>query len=185
LTRPALDAGRRAEIRPAFGFQCEPNPRGAVQAGVTNFLGSHLLTALLAGILGAAAMEFAMWLTTRVGPARGSMIVALGSLITGSRKNAFLVGALVHLIAGVGFALLYIWGMEAFGFTHLPAVVAVGIGFGLLHGMMVSLMLVWVVSDHHPLEEFKGADLAIGLSHFMGHIAYGAAVGLVVGLLSS
>lgn len=48
--------------------------------------------------------------------------------------------------------------------------------------MAISLMLFWVVSDHHLLEEFKEADLLVGLTHFAGHVAYGAMVGLVVGL---
>jgi hypothetical protein len=51
-----------------------------------------------------------------------------------------------------------------------------------LHGIIVSLMLVWVVADQHPLEEFKEADLLVGLGHFAGHVAYGAVVGLIVGL---
>jgi len=55
-----------------------------------------------------------------------------------------------------------------------------GVGFG--HGMIVSLMLVWVVAEQHPLEEFQEADLAIGLSHLAGHVAFGGVVGLVVGL---
>ena len=57
-----------------------------------------------------------------------------------------------------------------------------GLGVGTLHGMLVSLMLVWVVSESHPLPEFKDAGLEVGLSHFVGHVAYGAVVGLVVGL---
>ena len=65
----------------------------------------------------------------------------------------------------------------------LPALVLVGLGVGVLHGIVVSLMLVWIVADRHPLEEFKEADLLVGLSHFAGHAAYGAMVGLVVGLM--
>ena len=149
--------------------------------GMDHFLIRYLLTSLIAGILGVIAMEFVMWLTTRVGPARGSMIVALGSLITGSRENAFRVGARVHFTVGVIFALLYVWGMRTWGFTHFPIALAAGLGFGALHGIVVSLMLVWVVSNRHPLEEFKEADLAIGLNHFIGHVAYGGIVGLVVG----
>jgi len=38
------------------------------------------------------------------------------------------------------------------------------------------------VAEHHPLEEFNEAGFAIGLSHFAGHVAYGAVIGLVVGL---
>ncbi len=147
-----------------------------------NFVVSYLLTSLVAGLLGVMVLEFVMWLTSRGGPAHGSMVLALGGLLTRSRARAFRVGAMVHGIAGVGFALIYVWVMGSLGYTHFPRVLEVGLGLGLVHGLLVSLALVWVVADHHPLEEFKEADLAIGLSHFVGHVAYGAAVALVVGL---
>ena len=47
--------------------------------------------------------------------------------------------------------------------------------------MIVSLSLVWVVAERHPLAEFRGADFAIGLCHLAGHLAFGAVVGLVAG----
>lgn len=146
------------------------------------FMVSYLPTALVAGVLGVAAMELVMWLITRKGWAQGNMIIAIGSLVTGSRKNAFQVGALLHLISGVVFALLYAWVMWKFGFTHLRSSLTAGVGFGALQGMIVSLMLVWIVAERHPLEEFNEAGLAIGVSHVAGHVAFGAVVGLVVGL---
>ncbi|MND05087.1 hypothetical protein D3C83_256700 [compost metagenome] len=48
--------------------------------------------------------------------------------------------------------------------------------------MVVSLGLVWVVAERHPLEEFNEAGLAIGLSHIIGHVAFGLVVGLVIGI---
>ena len=143
---------------------------------------TFLLTALVAGLLGGAAMEFAMWLISRAGWASGNMIIALGSLITKSRENAFRVGAIVHAISAVGFAAVYAMLMLILGLTHLPLSLMLGLGVGALHGMLVSLMLVWVVSESHPLPEFKEAGLEVGLSHFVGHVAYGGVVGLVVGL---
>jgi hypothetical protein len=151
---------------------------------MADFTFNWLFVPLVAGGLGVAAMELVMWLMTSNGLARGNMVVALGGLLTGERRHAFRVGLSVHLTAGAAFALLYLWGLRSFGMTHFPAVLYASIGFGLFHGMVVSLLLVWVVSDHHPLKEFKGADLAIGLSHFAGHAAFGLTVGLVVGLLS-
>ena len=145
---------------------------------------NYLLTSAVAGLAGVAALELAMGLLTRKGLTRGNMIVALGGLITRSRANAFGVGLVMHLLAGVGFALLYVWGMRASGVTHFPAVLAMGAGMGAVHGIFVSLMLVWVIAEHHPLEEFKEADLAIGLEHVVGHLAYGVTVGFVVGLAS-
>jgi len=149
---------------------------------ITSSILKYLLTALVAGVLGGLAMELVMWLISRIGLAKGDMILALGSLLTKSRENAYRVGLFIHVTAALGFALAYTLVMLALGFTQLPTSLMLGLGCGVMHGLMVSLMLVWVVADHHPLEEFKEADLLVGLTHLAGHVAYGAVVGLVVGL---
>lgn len=141
-----------------------------------------LLTVLTAGLLGGAAMELTMWLIARKGWAKGNMIVALGSLFTHARANAFRVGVMVHAFSAIIFATLYTLALMALHYTVLPEAFALGMGFGFVHGMLVSLALVWVVADQHPLEEFKEADLAIGLCHLAGHVAYGGIVGVVVGV---
>ena len=145
-------------------------------------IGSFLVTALIAGILGGAAMELAMGLISRGGWAKGDMIVAIGSLVTKSRDNAFRVGAIIHAICAVGFAAVYTMLMLVLGVTQLPLSMMLGLGVGVLHGILVSLMLVWVVSESHPLPEFNDAGLEVGLSHFIGHVVYGGVVGVVVGL---
>lgn len=150
-----------------------------------NLTTSHFFIALVAGFAGMFAMEVAMWLITRRGWAKGNMIVALGSLVTRKRENAFLIGGLLHVVAAVFFAMLYLLAMEQFGFDHLPASLFAGVGFGVLHGMVVTLTLVWVVSEQHPLEEFQDAGLAVGVSHIAGHVAYGAVVGFVIGIMSA
>jgi hypothetical protein len=146
------------------------------------FLVKYLCTALAAGVVGGLAMEGAMWLIAKGGLARGDMILALGSLVTKSRENAYRVGLMVHATAAIGFGLVYTLLMVTLGYTDMPMSLMLGLGVGTFHGILVSLMLVWVVADRHPLEEFKEADLLVGLSHFAGHVAYGAVVGLVVGL---
>lgn len=142
-----------------------------------------LAVALLAGVLGAAAMEAVMWGIGRAGWAKADMIVALGSLFTHRRENAFRVGVVLHAISAVVFSIGYALAMLALEQTALPGSFVLGLGIGVLHGIIVSLMLVWVVSEQHPLEEFKEADLAIGLSHLTGHVAFGGMIGLVVGVL--
>ncbi len=149
---------------------------------MTTFILKYLLTSLVAGVLGGLAMQLVMGLISRAGLAKGDMILALGSLLTKSRENAYRTGLFIHVTAALGFALVYALLLVTLGYTHLPLSLMVGLGVGVLHGLLVSLMLVWVVADKHPLEEFKEADLLVGLSHFAGHVAYGAVVGLVVGL---
>lgn len=147
------------------------------------FLIKYLVTSLLAGVLAGLAMELVMWLIARAGLAKGDMVLALGSLLTKSRENAYRVGLIIHVTAAVGFAFVYALLMVVLDYTQLPASLMLGLGVGALHGIMVSLMLVWVVADRHPLEEFKEADLLVGLTHFIGHVIYGGIVGLVVGIM--
>lgn len=143
-----------------------------------------LITAILAAILGAAAMGAVMWLMTRAQWAHSNMVIAVGSLFTRIREDAAKVGFIVHCVSAVGWAIIYTLAMIHLHLTGFPRAFFTGIGFGVLHGIVVSLMLVWVVSDQHPLEEFRGADFAIGLCHLVGHVVYGAGVGFVIGLAS-
>ncbi len=143
---------------------------------------NYLLTSVIAGVFGGSAMLFAMWLMTRGGLAKGNMVVALGGLVTRSRESALRVGAVLHTISAIGFAMVYTMLMLWLDATGMPNALKVGLGVGFLHGLIVSLMLVWVVAEGHPLEEYNEAGLAVGLSHLLGHVVYGAVVGLVVGI---
>ena len=143
---------------------------------------NYLLTSVVAGLLGGSAMLFAMWLMTHGGLAKGNMIVALGGMVTRSRESALRVGLMLHTLSAVGFAMVYAMLMLWFGGTAMPTAVVLGAGAGFFHGLIVSLMLVWVVAEGHPFEEYNEAGLAVGLSHLLGHIVYGAVVGLVVGI---
>ena len=147
-------------------------------------IAEYLVTSFIAGVFGITAMEMVMWRIGRTQWAKGNMIVALGSLITRRRTNAFRTGLILHIISATLFALLYTLAMEGLGLARWPTAFFVGTGFGVLHGIVVSLALVWVVAEQHPLEEFNEAGLAVGLIHFVGHVAYGAAVGLVIAVAS-
>jgi hypothetical protein len=149
---------------------------------MTTIVVTVLLTALIAGVLGGVVMEAVLWGIGAAGWARANMIVAVGSLLTKNRDNAWRVGVAVHLTSAIGFALVYTMLMVAIGYTHLPASLMLGGGIGLVHGLVVSLGLVWIVAERHPLEEFSEAGLAIGLAHIVGHVAYGLVVGFIVGI---
>ena len=143
---------------------------------------NYLLTSVVAGVLGGSAMLFAMWLMTHGGLAKGNMIVALGGMVTRSRESALRVGLMLHTLSAVGFAMVYAMLMLWLGGTAMPTALLLGLGTGFFHGLIVSLMLVWVVAEGHPFEEYNEAGLAVGLSHLLGHVVYGAVVGLVVGI---
>jgi uncharacterized membrane protein YagU involved in acid resistance len=138
----------------------------------------------VAGILGGSAMVGVMRLITQAAWEKTDMIVALGSMVTRARSNARRVGMAMHVLSAIVFALLYTVAMWKFGLARFPISFFVGIAFGIVHGMIVSLLLVWIIAEQHPLEEFREADLAVGLVHFAGHIAYGAVVGLTIGIMA-
>ena len=150
---------------------------------------SFLLTSVTAGALGGTAMVASMWLMARAGlfagawepPPRRSMIVAVGGLITKSRQSAFRVGMLVHSIFAITFAAGYLIVLRWLGATAMPKALFLGTGLGFLHGLIVSLALVWV-AESHPFEEYNETSLAVGVAHLAGHVVYGAVVGLVIGL---
>lgn len=143
---------------------------------------SFFPTVFIAGVLGGMAMEGTLWLIGAAGWAKADMIVALGGLLTKRRDNAWRVGAFVHAVAAILFAILYTLLMVQLGTTAMPISMLLGGAVGFIHGLIVSLGLVWVVAERHPLEEFNEAGLAIGLSHLVGHVVYGLVVGLVVGI---
>jgi hypothetical protein len=138
----------------------------------------------LAGLLGAGVMWLAMRQIERAGPPTGGMVVALGSLLTGSRHHALRTGIYVYLLAAVVFGVGYILLMRLLELTAWPHALFTGAGFGLFHGLVVSLGLVWVVADNHPLKEFREATPIIFLSHFAGHIVFGTVVGLAIAITS-
>src|SRR5206468_1068598 len=87
---------------------------------MTTTIVSFLLTALAAGVLGGIGMEAVLWLIGRAGWAKADMIIALGSLLTKSRDNAWRVGALVHTLSAIGFAMVYVTLLLTLGYTHMP-----------------------------------------------------------------
>jgi hypothetical protein len=138
--------------------------------------------AILAGLLGAGAMWVAMRLIERAGPPTGGMVVAVGSLITRSRDNALWTGIWVYFSAAIVFGVLYTVLLMRLQLTAWPGALFASAGFGFFHGVAVSLGLTWIVSDNHPLTEFRKVTPLVFLSHFAGHIVFGAVVGLVIAI---
>ena len=115
-----------------------------------SFLVTYLLTALVAAVLGGVAMELVMWIIAKAGLAKGDMILALGSLLTKRRENAYRVGFIVHTSAALGFALLYTLLLVTLHVSDMPQSMMLGLGVGVLQGIIVSLMLIWIVAEQHP-----------------------------------
>ncbi len=141
-----------------------------------------LVFTTVAGLAGAAAMDGIMILITRSGFTEARMTTALGGMFTRSLETARVVGWFIHGVSGVLFAMIYTLLFMAFGLEAALACLAAGVGLSFLHGIVISIMLVMVVSEHHPIERFRNAGIQVGVAHLAGHLAYGFVVGLIVGL---
>jgi hypothetical protein len=143
---------------------------------------SLLLSGIVAGVLGTAGMTGVMYLIDRAGLANAKMEIAIGSLITKSSTNARPVGLLIHFAAGMFFAILYVALFHALKVHAMLQSFGLGIIVGFVHGFVMSFLLVIAVAEHHPLPEFREAGFGVAVAHIVGHVVYGALVGLVIGI---
>lgn len=142
-----------------------------------------LVATFFAGIVGTLFMSVVMTVVHRSGWANADMIRALGSLITRSRENALGWGLVIHFVSGMLFAIPYTVVLSAFGGHGLPLTLGLGILMGLAHGIVMSLLLLAVVSEKHPVAQFQKAGFEVAVAHIVGHVAYGFGVALMVAVL--
>ena len=141
-----------------------------------------ILIIILSGILGTGGMSLVMWLITRSGLANADMVRAVGSIYTRSYENALLPGIIMHFTAGIIFAFLYVLFLSLFSLGSVGAYIGMGAMTGVFHGLVVSFLIVVLVAEHHPIEQFQKAGSEVAVAHLVGHIIYGLIVGAVIGI---
>lgn len=144
---------------------------------------SPLLMSLGAGLVGTTLMTLVMAMIHRAGVANADMIRALGSWYTKSYDNALGIGLLVHYTAGLVFSIPYAVVLGAFSDGGSLVTLGLGALLGLAHGLVMSLLLVAVVSERHPVERFRAAGVDVAAAHVLGHVVYGVGVAIVVVVL--
>lgn len=140
------------------------------------------LIALPVGMIASWLMNLLMRRVSQQRDVPVNMVAALGSLIIRREEGAERVGTVVHFVVGVIFAAIYLGLFVLTGLTALGQTLALGLGFGLIHGVVVTLGLMIVVDEQHPIEKYRRATFAVGLIHLFGHILFGGLIGLLGGL---
>ena len=130
-------------------------------------------------------MLFVLEVITRMQLANADMIRALGSIYTRNYDNSLRPGLIFMLLSGALFSFIYYLIIAFFVPTPGIATVLAGLAMGLFHGMVVSLGLVVLIAEHHPLEKFREAGLTVAASHVVGHVVYGFTVGTMFYLTNS
>lgn len=141
---------------------------------------SPFIAIVLSGIVATVVMTVLMYsVSWSTKMANGDMIRTLGSFTTKSLDNALSIGTVIHAIAGISFAFLYykfftIMSMD----TALSRMVG-GAVIGAAHGIVVSIILIIVVAEHHPIERFRKAGFPVALLYLIAHILYGFMLGFM------
>lgn len=143
----------------------------------------NVLAIAVSGIAGTALMSLLMTIIHRSQWANADMVRALGGLITKRYENALLPGLLIHFLSGIVFAFPYALVLGLLDNPSIVVLTLAGALLGFVHGFAVSFVLLAAVSERHPLPMFRTAGFEVALAHIVGHIAYGAGVGVVLGFL--
>lgn len=139
--------------------------------------------ALLAGVVGGAAMTAIMTLVRTMGIMDVNLSMMEGSMITANTgAGTWILGFMMHLIISGLIALAYAAGFEYV--TH-QAGWLIGVGFSLIHSLIAG-MVFGLVPMMHPLVPDQMPAPGIFMSNkglmgviafFMLHAIYGAIVG--------
>lgn len=139
-----------------------------------------ILATIVAGAAGTALMTMVMTLIHFTGWARANMIRALGSFVTKSHKNSIVLGLLMHFGSGIVFAFPYAFVLSGLDLPTMGSMLRVGAIIGFVHGFVMSFVLVAMVAEKHPLEEFREVGFEVAVAHILGHVVYGVGVGALV-----
>jgi hypothetical protein len=151
----------------------------------------NLSSILLWGFVATIVLTTIMQGGQSLGLSRMSLPFILGTMFTGNRDRAPMVGFLAHLLNGWIFAFVYAAAFESWG----RATWWLGAGIGLVHALAVLIALVPVLPGFHPrmASEQRGPEptrmleppgfLALNygrrtpLLAIIAHLAYGAIIG--------
>ena len=148
--------------------------------------------AFWAGVAGGLAMELSAASSRLAGFGRMSMVSYEGCMLTGKSSGAgsYLAGMAMHLALSVLIAFAYAWAFEA---IWAEAAWLYGLALAVPHwvigGLIVPLFdrLSGCVRRGvvKPLKPFASGERSAAFVFLVGHLTYGAAVGLLYGVWGS
>ncbi len=131
--------------------------------------------AIIAGSTGRMAMILLIYLGPFLGLPRIDAVGMIGSLAARNKESAVTLGGAIHFSMGVLFAIIYalLWGLGVGSPTWYW-----GIIFGLVHGLLISFMLLVTIQIVPELSEQIRPGPAI-IAIILNHIVYGLVVAVV------
>ncbi|MBI2527386.1 MAG: hypothetical protein HYV93_15540 [Candidatus Rokubacteria bacterium] len=111
---------------------------------------------LLWGFVATIVLTTVMAAAQGLGLSRMSIPFMLGTMMTPNRDRAPLLGFVIHLLNGWGFAFIYAFAFESWG----RATWWLGAGIGLVHGLAVLVAVMPLLPGLHPrmASEHRGPE---------------------------
>lgn len=151
-----------------------------------------VLSSVLSGLAATAVMLVVLYLPLLWSGVYYDTVGALGSMVTKKvDARARVLGTMLLFAGGIlfavmygGFALLFETGpFDTPNYQVFPGAPTeinlfyplIGLVGGLGHGLFTALITTFVVTDFHPLEEYKD-PLPLVMSYMIGHLAFGVTV---------
>lgn len=126
---------------------------------------------LVAGLISTTAMTLFLYAIHLTRISNADIVGAIGTFFTPNLKTARLVGSTIHYTVGCLLAFLYVGVWSFIDMNKLMP--GIGLFTGFAQGLVVSLLLVVVVAEHHPKESFRKAGFKVAIAHLIAHVVYG------------
>lgn len=154
-------------------------------------IAGHLGNVMLWGLVATLAMTTILQGSQSLGLSRLSLSFLAGTVLTGDRSKAVVIGFVLYTIGGWLFALAYLAVFVSLGIAN----VWLGAALGLLHGLFLLVMVLPLLPHVHPrmASEYVGASASrrleppgfMGLNYgrqtpittLLAQIVYGAILG--------
>jgi hypothetical protein len=133
-----------------------------------------LLGAMIAGLVGTAAMTLMIYVGPLLEMPKMDLIELLGSTFSGNKTLATILGTVLHLILGAIFGIIYglVWSFGVFSPNWFT-----GLLFGLVHGVAASSVIPrWLQA--HPRPPGMERSMLWVIIFWLVHAVFGLATAL-------
>ena len=139
---------------------------------------------MIVGILATSIMTLFLYLVRALKIADTDMLSAIGTLVTrNTEHNSRAIGLIIHAIAGIIFAFVYLIAAASLGFEPGRDFIYFGTIIGFAHGVIFSMVMTILVAEHHPIERFREKGFSVVAAHAIAHIIYGFSIGAIATLM--
>lgn len=139
---------------------------------------------IIVGLLATGIMTLFLYLIRALKIADTDMLSAVGTLVTrNTEHHSRTIGLVIHMLAGVFFAFVYLIAAASLGFEPGRDFVYFGTIIGFAHGVIFSMVMTVLVAEHHPMERFREKGFTVVAAHAVAHIIYGFSIGAIATLM--